>query len=417
MFAQKKPYSAVSVQIDRMTSEQYEEDDLSGIIDLIEVVRIQSSGPTEAARAIRKKLKYGNVHRQIRALTILDGLIQNAGSRFQRAFADEPLLERLRILARDDMVDPEVRKKCNVLFRQWAIEYKNTQGLSQIAALAQQLPKQRRQKPPQQYKSIRETEENLTDHNLTDHEDTPHRFGHSRSTSAASASGTATPPPRPAVALSPTTRLTPSKSSKDKKSKNVVRFSVEKERPNIMQTMASASVASTNLINGLQLINRETQRVSDNPEILNRFETCKLLRRQILRYIQLVETDELIGSLLSSNDELVKALTAYEIMDRSIEDDSDSDAWEKHDNDHVAHGKKPVSTSTEQQLAGLNLDDPPAPAKPPRPQHVPMPAPPRIEEPEDLDEEEEDDDDDPFGDSHAAKTPVVERPGMTWKTV
>jgi hypothetical protein len=53
---QRKPYSAVSVQIDRMTSEQYEEDDLSGIIDLVEVIRIQSSGPTEAARAIRKKL-------------------------------------------------------------------------------------------------------------------------------------------------------------------------------------------------------------------------------------------------------------------------------------------------------------------------------------------------------------------------
>jgi hypothetical protein len=39
-----------------MTSEQYEEDDLSGIIDLVEVIRIQASGPTEAARAIRKKL-------------------------------------------------------------------------------------------------------------------------------------------------------------------------------------------------------------------------------------------------------------------------------------------------------------------------------------------------------------------------
>lgn len=53
---QRKPYSAVSVSIDRLTSEQYEEDDLSGIIDLIEVIRIQASGPTEAARAIRKKL-------------------------------------------------------------------------------------------------------------------------------------------------------------------------------------------------------------------------------------------------------------------------------------------------------------------------------------------------------------------------
>ena len=53
---QKKPYSAVTVQIERLTSEQYEPDDLSGIVDLIEVIRLQSSGPIEAARAIRKKL-------------------------------------------------------------------------------------------------------------------------------------------------------------------------------------------------------------------------------------------------------------------------------------------------------------------------------------------------------------------------
>ena len=53
---QKKPYSAITVQIDRLTSEQYEADDLSGIVDLIEVIRLQAGGPTEAARAIRKKL-------------------------------------------------------------------------------------------------------------------------------------------------------------------------------------------------------------------------------------------------------------------------------------------------------------------------------------------------------------------------
>ena len=51
-----KPYTAVTVQINRLTGSQYESDDLSGIPDLIEVVRIQSEGPTEAARAIRKKL-------------------------------------------------------------------------------------------------------------------------------------------------------------------------------------------------------------------------------------------------------------------------------------------------------------------------------------------------------------------------
>jgi len=52
----RKPYSAITVQVDRLTSEQYEEDDVAGIIDLVEVIRIQSAGPSEAARALRKKL-------------------------------------------------------------------------------------------------------------------------------------------------------------------------------------------------------------------------------------------------------------------------------------------------------------------------------------------------------------------------
>jgi hypothetical protein len=53
---QRKPYTAVTVQIEQLTSEEYEENDLSGIPDLVEVIRIQDTGPTEAARAIRKKL-------------------------------------------------------------------------------------------------------------------------------------------------------------------------------------------------------------------------------------------------------------------------------------------------------------------------------------------------------------------------
>lgn len=121
--------------VERLTSEQFEEDDLSGIPDLVEVIKLQASGPVEAARALRKKLKYGNTHRQLRALTLLDGLIQNAGPRFQRAFVDEPLLERLRVCGTSDLSDPEVKKKCSVLFRSWATEYKNTPGLERVAML------------------------------------------------------------------------------------------------------------------------------------------------------------------------------------------------------------------------------------------------------------------------------------------
>ena len=121
--------------VERLTSEQYEEDDLSGIPDLVEVIKLQGSGPAEAARALRKKLKYGNVHRQLRALVLLDGLIQNAGPRFQRTFVDEPLLERLRVCGTSDLSDPDVKKKCSELFRSWASEYKNTPGLERVAVL------------------------------------------------------------------------------------------------------------------------------------------------------------------------------------------------------------------------------------------------------------------------------------------
>lgn len=53
---QKKPYSAITVQVQRLTSDEYEADDMSGIVDLVEVIRLQPEGPAEAARAIRKKL-------------------------------------------------------------------------------------------------------------------------------------------------------------------------------------------------------------------------------------------------------------------------------------------------------------------------------------------------------------------------
>lgn len=56
IYQPQKPYSAVTVQIEVLTSETYEIEDSSGIVDLVEVVRIQASGPTEASRALRKKL-------------------------------------------------------------------------------------------------------------------------------------------------------------------------------------------------------------------------------------------------------------------------------------------------------------------------------------------------------------------------
>lgn len=283
--AQKKPYSAVTVTVEQLTSESYEEDDLSGIPDLVEVIKLQATGPTEAARAIRKKLKYGSAQRQLRALTLLDGLIQNAGPRFQRTFADEPLLERLRVCGTSDLSDPDVKKKCTVLFRSWSAEYKNTPGLERIARLYNELPKRKQVVTQERSRVIRETDNPFGDED----EEPP------TSPVQPQASSSRSPPPalsKPASGQA--SSFSHVSSSKDKKKKDKDKdkrrskhrkFDLEAEKESMKTAIAESSIAATNLTNALQSINREKERISENPAAVQHFEACKRLRRRVLRYV------------------------------------------------------------------------------------------------------------------------------------
>ena len=365
--------------------------------------------------------KYGDVHRQLRALTILDGLIQNAGSRFQRAFADEPLLERLRVAATDSFSDQEVKQKCGVLFRQWAVSYKSTPGLERIASLYKQLPQRKKPIRQDQSKVLRETEhEAEAEHSPT-------------SPTAPSSSIPSITPVLPGPQVTPVYKYDingkkiknkPEKAAKASKSnKSAKPFDIEKEKPQLLQAIAASSVASTNLTNALRLVNRESKRVSEDPETVKRFERCKMLRRQILRYIQHVEnSEEWLGSLIHANDELVNALRAYEVLDKSVDDDSDSEEERLHiDASSPTRNKAPPQLH--QDLAGLNLSGAQAPLQPPRPGFIPMPSvngKQRADEGEEEEEEEEDDDveeedeNDPFADRNAVQTPKVEKSAMAW---
>jgi len=320
-------------------------------------------------------------------------------------------------MARDDMVDAHVRQKCKVLFVQWANAYKNTPGLERIANLYKEFP--RTQRPAAARQKV------LQDSSSPVEPETESPFAEPASTRVRSSSKPQPAPvqaaPSRPVTLTPTSSGLSSKLFKDKKSSSGKPFSLSREKENMTKALAQSSIASTNLLNGLQLINRENEQVSQNPEVVRRLEACKSLRRKILYYIHHVESDEWIGSLVNANDELVKALTAYEIMDRSIDDDSDSDAWE--DSGAVRPtSPKAAAGSAHQQLASLTLEEA-LPAKPPRPaapttiQMPPQPAPIAAFQQKVTDEPEENDEDDPFGDSHAAKTPFDERAGITWREV
>lgn len=301
--------------------------------------------------------KYGTAHRQLRSLTILDYLLQNLNPRSQRAMIDEPLLERLRLLPRDDMVDPEIREKSNAVFRQWSVQYRSTRGLESIANLYKELPKKARPTAAQS-KVLRETEQQAQRdadpfHDDEDDEPSPSPAqqslqqqatlqeqrrkssgggGYSRSGATSSSPVQSRrptlvdqiPSPSSSSGLTSTlSNLTSSKDKKKKKHKSSSRrppFDLTRETPQIMQSIASSNIASTNLLNSLKFVNREAGELpSMNKDVMNRFETCKTLRRQVLRYIQLVESEQWIGSLLQANDELVKGLMAWEVLEKGME--------------------------------------------------------------------------------------------------
>lgn len=350
--------------------------------------------------------KYGNVHKQLRALTVLDGLIENAGPRFQRAFADERLLERLRVCGTDGLSDQEVKRKCRFLFSQWAETYQSTPGMERLVALHKQLPQ--RKKPPRQDQSrvIRETEREA--------EEDP--FGNNDYQEAVSPTTASSHLQRSAPSASSASGLsqgglTSFKSDKSKSKKHKHKpFNLEKEKPQLLQTIASSSVASTNLMNALKLINREHKRVGEDPEAINRFDNCKLLRRQILRYIQYVESEQWLGSLIHANDELVTALMAFEVLDKSVEDDSDSEEWDS-DGEIPRQSESPQARKASQALVGLSLEQPRVPS-------VAVNGKQKVSDSDNESSEEvsedEADEDDPFADRNVVHTPKDERPGMTW---
>lgn len=338
------------------------------------------------------------MHTQLRALAILDGLIENAGPRFQRGFADEPLLERLRVAATDSLSDEEVKLKCRILFRQWASNYNSVPGMEQIAALHKQLPQRKKTIRQEESKVLKETEDEAQTDPFAENVIVPGGANPMKplSSTASKASSSSFGPN--------STKESKNKSKNVKQSKSKS-FNLEKEKPRLLETIASSSVSSTNLLNALRLINREKKRVSEDPDTLKHFETCKLLRRQILRYIQHIDSEQWLGSLIHANEELVTALMAYEVLDKDLEDDSDSEN-EEWGNEESSKSGSARQKSPEAAFAGLHLGEVPK---------IVFDGKNRIHvEGESGDHSESENPDDPFADSNEARTPNLEGSEILW---
>lgn len=312
---------------------------------------------------------------------LLDLLLDNGDQRVYGNFLDEPLLERLRIAATDTMTDDEVRRRLKLLFQQWHINYKDDPRMATVANLYKQFPQRNRPRPAPPPAEV-----------------TP-----PQSPGPSSSRGHTSPPP-PAV---PKKDKKPSKSHSRNSSavaKNEKPFNLQKELPQLMDVLAKASIASTNLKNTLKRINREIERPSENQECNKQIHEANHLRKQILRYIQHVESEQWLGSLIHANEELVDAIVLFKAMDKPIEEDSDSEGW----ND-IEEG----SSSVSRRMGAMSMGDRPEdrPTLPSRPPPLPKG---KSTYQDDDDEEEDDDEDNPFSNRNRIDDAPAEKAGLHW---
>ncbi|EJU00017.1 hypothetical protein DACRYDRAFT_23555 [Dacryopinax primogenitus] len=360
-FSAEKPHSSVTDWIEILSSEKYSIDDLDGIPELVESVNIQGmEGTTEAARAIRKKLKYGNIHRQLRALTILKALVENCGPRFRTGFANAQFCDRIKLMAADPMTDESVKKRLLALLASWHRLFKDDPKMKTVADLYiacgggkgktvahhersstrdsatlsnvsasppnsardfdgydGQTLWERQQRIEQEEARLRQERERKR------REDDKRKLQEEKKAIAREREELAKEKIR--VKMEREKAAADAKKAKEPPKAKRPPFNYEKEKPNILNSIATASQCSNNLINALKLVNREKETVQANPRVQDTLQKAKLARRQIVRYIQLTENEEVIGTLLETNERIISSIFLYDQMCKPAEHDSDEE--------------------------------------------------------------------------------------------
>ncbi|KAL1412733.1 hypothetical protein Q8F55_000480 [Vanrija albida] len=377
--AGEKPHSSITDWVEVLSSDRYDELSLDGIPELVDSVNLQGSqGTTEASRAIRKKLKYGNVHRQLRALVILRSLTENAGKNFQLNWADQRLLDRLREMATDGLLDPKVKKRLILVFHAWSIQYADEPRMRTVAGLFGQYSGRR--PAPGVGHASRSSVSSISTASTPDavavtpgrggFSDTDNLYNHSWNPSP-SAQGAETyadlssaradaeerkrqrenriamehreaelerrerdlKRKQEMAAIESRRRREAEEEAERRRQAKLERknqpkrpkFNFEKEKPQIMVAVANAIQAATNLVNACRLVNRETENITENPRVQDCLDKAKAARRAVIKYIHLVTQEEFVGTLLDANARIVESIQLYDKLSKPAALDSDSE--------------------------------------------------------------------------------------------
>ncbi|GAA5893253.1 Lsb5p [Sporobolomyces salmoneus] len=321
-FGNEKPRSSVSALIDILCLDKYEEDSYEGITEIVESINLQDTGPTEASRAIRKKLKYSDVHGQLRALTILKALVENCGPRFQTTFANDRLVDRIKVSAGDPHTDERVKKKIASVLASWNRQFKDDPKMQLVAGLYRTCGFGAAKAAQAQRSAATEAYER---------EKARYELEASQRAERKASEQRARQAEKDRLAAEKAKRKAAAQGSEGTRNRRPP-FNFEQEKPKILASVGQGTQSAQALINALQHVNREKESVTTNPRVQQCLEKAKTDRKVVVRYIQLVDADEsgeFIGSLIATNEQIVNAVQLYDRMTKPVELDSDDEAIEE----------------------------------------------------------------------------------------
>ncbi|KAG5419227.1 hypothetical protein I9W82_002994 [Candida metapsilosis] len=446
--------TAVTVKVNQLVEHKNDEIEdsmelyLSDLLGLINVQR--QSGAPEAARAIRKKIKYGDrLQEQIRALQLLELLILNSGVKIGPIIArDDKLLDVLKGILNGHgktgagtSYNPKVQKTVINMAVGWKSELDGLKGYEYMQGLYKSIPgMKKRSKNIRSAGGGRSRRSSDEDENVFDDDSDPYGDDHAVDDEDRSDSphprtkSPKVPPPRPTTA-SPfsmsnkksSNRKDKSKKKRKMKTKNgiiyadseygIPQINYKLEAPKIRKVLTDCNDYSITLNNRLLQLPPDTL-PQDDDDIMTIFQKCKKIRRKILKYLQFVgagdpsekssevakQDEEFLAKLIYANEQLVETFKKFDIKagysqanPAPAEEEESSESAESYystddeEEEEEEEEELPGDDSIAARLQSVTLENKRPPPPPP-----PPPAPPVK----------------PIGEERPHSSNVSERPGL-----
>ncbi|RXW22559.1 hypothetical protein EST38_g3297 [Candolleomyces aberdarensis] len=219
--------------------------------------------------------------------------------RLEAAFSDGHLTDALKLIGFEATVDKRVKKKLLLVLSSWKEQYADDPSMALIAGLYKQCRiSERKEKERYNLMGLTHEMDKKTTTKMQEKEEK--RLAKEKA------------------------RLEEEERRKNKNKPKRVPFNFERDKPKIVESISEASQASSNLINAIRLVNMEKETLQENERVQDCLTVAKQVRKTLVRYIQLVENEELIGTLIETNERIMNALEMYDQLTVTNQENPDS---------------------------------------------------------------------------------------------